>query len=70
MWSYLVYALALGALAAGLRALGTRVRRRGIGGTLMNPVDEIWRPTAHHFRAETAVHDQRLAPRAGADDKP
>jgi hypothetical protein len=29
-----------------------RLRRRGVGGAIMGPFDEIWHPAAHRFRHE------------------
>ncbi|SBT50394.1 hypothetical protein [Micromonospora auratinigra] len=62
--------LVLGGLAAvlGLLArLAARVRRRGVGGTVMGPFDEIWHPAAHRFRAEIQVHEERLVPLPSAE---
>jgi hypothetical protein len=49
--------------------LGIRLRRRGIGGQIMSPIDEIYHPAAHRFRQETQVQEERLAPRSGSDDQ-
>jgi hypothetical protein len=47
---------------AALVWLAVRIRRRGIGGGLMGPIDEIWRPTAPQSRIEMQVQEERGAP--------
>jgi hypothetical protein len=49
-------------LMAAFAALAARIRRRGIGGALMGPIDEIWRPAAHRFRFEIEAASQRALP--------
>jgi hypothetical protein len=49
--------------------LGIRLRRRGVGGQIMGPIDEIYHPAAHRFRQEVQVQEERLAPRPGSDDQ-
>lgn len=60
------FAAVLGAVAW----LGLRVRRRGIGGALMGPADEIFHPMAHRFRAETQGQEERVTTRPAANDRP
>lgn len=62
--------LVVGVLAAVLAALiwlASRVRRRGVGGDVMGPFDEIWHPAAHRFRAEIEVHEERVVPLPSAE---
>jgi hypothetical protein len=57
--------LVVGCLAGVLALLawrGSRVRRRGVGGDVMGPFDEIWHPAAHRFRAEIKVYEERVVP--------
>jgi hypothetical protein len=42
--------------------LAARIRRRGVGGSLMGPIDEIYHPSAHRYRAEIREYEQRAAP--------
>ncbi|MET8465778.1 hypothetical protein [Micromonospora zamorensis] len=42
--------------------LASRVRRRGIGGEVMGPFEEMWHPAVHRFRAEIRVQDARVVP--------
>jgi hypothetical protein len=58
----LVFAGVLAAILGALVWLGRRVRRRGVGGGLMGPIDEIYHPAAHRFRFEVQVQEQRLVP--------
>jgi hypothetical protein len=53
---------------AVLASLATRIRRRGGGAGLMDPVDEIFNPSAHRLRQETAIYEQRMLPVAPAED--
>jgi hypothetical protein len=39
--------------------LARRVRRRGVGGTLMGPIDEIYNPGAHRSRFEIQAQARR-----------
>ncbi|MEO3746517.1 hypothetical protein [Plantactinospora sp. B5E13] len=64
----LVLAVTLAAILAGLSWLGLRVRRRGAGGDVMGPFEEIWHPAAHRYRAEVRVHEQRMLPTPSAAD--
>jgi len=64
------------ALAVGLIAiLGTfvllarRVRRTGVGGGIMGPIDEIYRPAAHYVRQQTQAHEERTVPRSATGDR-
>ena len=44
-----------------------RVRRSGVGGGIMGPIDEVWHPAAHRFRQEIQVQDERVVPLPPAD---
>jgi hypothetical protein len=65
------FALFLGAFAGVLAVvwwLGTRIRRRGIGGGLMGPFDEMYNPGAQRARLEIEVQQEQAAPRPSPDD--
>jgi len=49
-------------ILGGLAWMASRVRRRGGGGSLMGPFDEIWHPAALQARIEIQVQDERPAP--------
>ena len=56
---------ALGALLlvpAGLLLLGRRVRRRGLGHSVLAPFEEIWDPVAHRTNIEIEVLAEQEAP--------
>jgi hypothetical protein len=53
---------------AVLAGLATRVRRRGGAAGIMDPVDEIFNPSAHRLRQEIAIYEQRMLPVAPAED--
>ena len=45
-----------------------RVRRSGVGGGIMGPIDEIYRPTAQHVRHEIQANEERMEPLPAAGD--
>nr|WTA67612.1 hypothetical protein OHB51_35250 [Micromonospora sp. NBC_00855] len=59
---FLVFAGCLAAVLGALWWLASRVRRRGIGGEVMGPFEEMWHPAAHRFRAEIRVQETRTVP--------
>lgn len=58
----LVFAGCVAAVLGILWWLAARVRRRGIGGEVMGPFEEMWHPAAHRFRAEIRVQETRTVP--------
>ncbi|MFC3504866.1 hypothetical protein ACFOOK_28405 [Micromonospora krabiensis] len=71
MFDVLLFLMVVGcvaAIAGGLGWLGSRARRRGVGGEVMGPFEEMWHPAAHRYRAEVRQHEQHEAPRPSADD--
>lgn len=68
--SFLVYLLGLAAVLGALVWLGIRVRRRGVGGEVMDHVDQIFRPTAPQFRHEIRTQEERMLPGSSADAPP
>jgi hypothetical protein len=66
---FLVVAGYFGAIVGSLVWLAARVRRRAIGGAIMAPVEEIFRPTAHQSRIEIEVRDERMVPMPSPEDK-
>lgn len=71
MSNLLAFAVFLAALAALLGAftwLAVRIRRRGVGGGIMGPIDELYNPGAHRSRLEIQVQDQRMTPRSSQGD--
>jgi hypothetical protein len=67
---YLVVGGSYAAVVAGLVWLAARVRRRGIGGGFVAPVEEIFRPTAHDSRIEIEVQAERMMAMPSPEDKP
>jgi hypothetical protein len=55
---------------AGYAWLGARARRRGIGGSVMAPFEEIWDPGAHATHVEVQVQAERVAPAPAPGDPP
>jgi hypothetical protein len=64
---------ALGALVlvpAGLLVLGRRARRRGLGHSVMAPLEEIWDPVVHRTNIEIEVHADQAAPAPAPGEPP
>ncbi|MEU8181391.1 hypothetical protein AB0B86_11560 [Micromonospora sp. NPDC049047] len=59
---FLVFTGCVAAVLGILWWLASRVRRRGIGGEVMGPFEEIWHPAAHRLRAEIRVQESRTVP--------
>jgi hypothetical protein len=59
--------LALALVVAGLWWLALRVRRGG-GGDVLGPFDELWHPAAHRSRIEQQEQSERRAPAPSPDD--
>lgn len=58
------------AALGGFVWLAARIRRRGLGGAVMGPIDEIYHPAAHRARFDVEVQHERAAPSPSADDQP
>ncbi|RQX14546.1 hypothetical protein DDE19_22885 [Micromonospora ureilytica] len=58
---FVVFAGCVAAVLGILWWLASRVRR-GIGGEVMGPFEEMWHPAAHRFRAEIRVQETRTVP--------
>ncbi|NYJ07182.1 hypothetical protein [Petropleomorpha daqingensis] len=54
----------------GFLLLGRRARRRGIGGSVLAPLEEIWDPVAHRTNIEIQVQAEAEAPAPSPDDRP
>lgn len=67
--AFLVVAGCFAAVLGAFVWLARRVRRRGVGGALMGPVDEIYHPAAHRFRLEIQVQAERMVPLPSPDDQ-
>jgi hypothetical protein len=67
--AFVLVAGGFGAVMGALAWLARRVRRRGVGGGLMGPLDEIYHPAAHRFRVEIQVHEERMVPMPSPDDQ-
>jgi hypothetical protein len=56
---FLVVAAILAVIMAGFAWFAIRMKRSGVGGGIMGPIDEIYRPTAHESRIEIQVQEER-----------
>ncbi len=70
MAGFIVFAVVFGLLLLAMARFAVWVRTKGLGSGLMGPIDEAWHPSAHRFRQETAVHEERTLPPRPTDDTP
>ena len=66
--SFLIVAGVLAPILGVLAWLGSRVRRRGVGGDIMGPVEEIWYATARSSRLVIHEQNERMVPIPSPDD--
>ena len=72
MPTFVAFLLVAGGFAAILAAfvlLAFRIRRHGLGGTLMGPLDEVYNPAAHRARFDIESHEERVSPLSSAGDR-
>ncbi|BCJ28334.1 hypothetical protein AB0I55_26900 [Actinocatenispora sera] len=67
---FAVLAVVAGGAAWLLMRLAGWARRRGVGGALMGPAEEIWHPNAREFRFVIEAEAQQEIPRPPAGDPP
>ena len=70
MTGILVFAILFAFLLWTFARFGVWVKRKGIGGGIMGPIDEAWHPSADRLRRETAIHEQRTLPPRPTDNTP
>ena len=63
-------AAAVLAVPAAFLWLGRRARRRGIGGSVLAPLEEIWDPVTHRTNVEVQVQAEQAAPAPSPDEPP
>lgn len=68
--AFLVVVGGFAVVLAGFTWLAASMRRRGTGGALMGPIDEIYNPAANRLRLETQIHEQRMMPIPPTEDRP
>lgn len=66
--AFLVVLAGFAVIMGVLAWLASRTRRRrGVGGAVMGAVDEVFRPSAHRFRIEIRVQEERRLPISAPD---
>ncbi|GIE85056.1 hypothetical protein [Actinoplanes regularis] len=70
MTGLLVFAVVFAAVLWTFARFGGWVRRKGIGGGIMGPIDEAWHPSAERFRRESVIQEQRVLPPRPGDETP
>jgi hypothetical protein len=69
LWAGLAVAAGFALLLAFFWWLAQRIRRAGIGGGLMGPLDEAWNPGRHKYREVVEVQEQRMEPVESPGDR-
>ncbi|GIH02116.1 hypothetical protein Rhe02_01830 [Rhizocola hellebori] len=72
MLEFLAFLMVAGGFAiimGGFVWLASVMRRRGLGGAVMGPLDEVYQPNAHRSRFDLQVQEEAGAPSASADDQ-
>jgi len=69
VWPFLVVVGGFAVIMGSFTWFAFWVRRRGVGGALMGPIDEIYNPAAHRYRIEIEIQAQRMVPTPSADDE-
>lgn len=68
MLPFLVFAGGCALVLFAIARLAARARRKGVGGgSIMNPVDEIFHPVAYEARIEIQAQEDQLAPLPSPD---
>jgi hypothetical protein len=65
-----IVAASFGAIVGGLAWLGSRARRRRVGGSVLGAVDEIFHPAAYQPRIEIQQQAERRTPAPSPGDLP
>ena len=63
----LAFACCVAAVLGALAWLGVRGRRRGVGGEVMGPFEEMWHPAAIRYRPEIRILPELTVPMPSAD---
>ena len=63
-------ALVLIRVPVGVWLLGRRARRRGIGGSVLAPLEEIWDPISSRTNIEVQLQAEQEAPAPSPGDRP
>lgn len=69
MTGFLVFAVLFAAMLYAFTLFAMWVKKKGIGGGIMGPIDEAYRPSADRLRRETVIHEQRVLPPRPGDDR-
>ncbi|WP_179830859.1 hypothetical protein [Nocardia amikacinitolerans] len=73
MDGFLLFVLSVGPIVgvtAGFAWAATRARRRGLGGSLVGPFQEMWDPGAARTRIEIEIRAEQRAPAPSPGDPP
>ena len=70
IWQLIVTVAVLALILGSFPWLAARVRRRGIGGGVLEPIQDMWDPTAYRTQIELQAQAERKAPAPSPDDPP
>ncbi len=70
LWAPIITIAILAAILGAFPWLAARVRSRGIGGGVFEPIQDMWDPTVHRTQIELHAQAEREAPAPSPDDPP
>jgi hypothetical protein len=70
MWAPLVTVAVFALILGSFPWLASCVRRRGVGGSVLEPIQDMWDPTVHRTQIEIHVQAERQAPAPSPGDPP
>lgn len=69
LFGFVMVAGGFAVIMGGFMWLASRIRRRGLGGAVMGPIDEVYHPQAHRARFDQQVEAEAVAPTPSPDDR-
>jgi hypothetical protein len=69
LFAFLMVAGGFAVIMGSFMWLAASLRRRGLGGSVMGPIDEIYHPSAQRSRFDLQVQDERGAQPPSPDDQ-
>lgn len=70
VWLPLLTLAPIGVAMGGFVWLASLVRRRGVGASVLGPIEDMWDPTQYRSHIEIEILAERKAPAPSPGDKP
>jgi hypothetical protein len=69
IWPLMIIAI-FGVMIGGHVWLASRVRKRGVGGSALSPIEDMWDPANYRSHIEIQILAERRAPTPSPGDPP